>query len=276
MEDFENYLVQEGKSQNTINSYILNVRQYYNWFKDSFGKERCRLYRQNILEFRSYLHNIKKLTGKSINTKLAALLKYNEFLQYKGIQQEIVLTKKDNIKIQQQYASPATIDLKQVENFRQRILENGNVRDYALVTLLAYGGLRISEALNLQVADIDLISGEIRVRNGKGNKERLVYMNDKIKNALKEYLKGRKKISDYIFVSIRGNRLDRTVVNKLFRRYSSNITPHKLRHFFCSHALECGYSIHELANQAGHSNIHTTLLYSNPTREKMKEKANLL
>ena len=52
--------------------------------------------------------------------------------------------------------------------------------------------------------------------------------------------------------------------------------PHTLRHFFCSNALESGYDINEVANQAGHSNIHTTLLYTNPTREKMKEKANRL
>lgn len=48
------------------------------------------------------------------------------------------------------------------------------------------------------------------------------------------------------------------------------------RYFFCSAAIEAGYSINEVVNQAGHSNIHTTLLYTNPTREKMKEEANLL
>lgn len=49
-----------------------------------------------------------------------------------------------------------------------------------------------------------------------------------------------------------------------------------LRHFFCTSAEEAGYSTSEIANQAGHSNIHTTLIYTNPTREKMKEKANQL
>jgi integrase/recombinase XerD len=54
------------------------------------------------------------------------------------------------------------------------------------------------------------------------------------------------------------------------------ITPKTLRHYFCSNALESGYSIHEVANQAGHSNVQTTLIYSNPTAKEMKEKANRL
>ncbi|WP_330636726.1 site-specific integrase [Acutalibacter sp.] len=54
------------------------------------------------------------------------------------------------------------------------------------------------------------------------------------------------------------------------------ITPKSLRHFFCSLALESGYSIHEVANQAGHSNVQTTLIYANPTAQAMKDKANKL
>ena len=56
-----------------------------------------------------------------------------------------------------------------------------------------------------------------------------------------------------------------------------NITPKMLRHYFCSHALDTGdYKIHEVANQAGHSNVQTTLIYSNPSARQMKEKANKL
>lgn len=54
------------------------------------------------------------------------------------------------------------------------------------------------------------------------------------------------------------------------------ITPHSLRHYFCSHALEMGYTIAEVANQAGHASERTTLIYTNTSREKMKEKSNLL
>ncbi|WP_097028060.1 tyrosine-type recombinase/integrase [Clostridium peptidivorans] len=277
LKEFENYLVQEGKSVNTIKSYLLHIGNYFIWYKGSFGEQPTKLFRQNVLEYKTYLQNVKKESGRTINSKLSALIKYNEYLQDKEIQDDIVLSKKDNIKIQTEFASPATVGKQEVETFRQSILKHEGNRNYAVVTIMAYAGLRISECLNLKLNDINLTSKEIVVKEGKGNKQRLVYINSKIVEAVKEYLKERKEVEcDYLFVSNKGNKIDRTVINKLFNKYSNKITPHTLRHFYCSNALESGYSVHEVANQAGHSNIHTTLLYTNPTKEKMKSKAELL
>ncbi|MED3825546.1 TnP I resolvase, partial [Priestia flexa] len=82
--------------------------------------------------------------------------------------------------------------------------------------------------------------------------------------------------SPYLFISKKREKLDRTVVNRIFKSYSNVITPHQLRHFFCTNAIEKGFSIHEVANQAGHSNIHTTLLYTNPNQLQLKNKMELL
>ncbi len=148
---------------------------------------------------------------------------------------------------------------------------------YAIVTILAYAGLRISECLELRMEDVSLQAREITVRHGKGDKMRVVYFGDKVVNAVREYLRSRPKTENpYLFPGRGNSHLTRGQVNRIFNAHSTSITPHTLRHFFCSNALENGYSIGELANQAGHSNIHTTLLYTNPTREKMKEKANML
>lgn len=65
-------------------------------------------------------------------------------------------------------------------------------------------------------------------------------------------------------------------INQIFNKYSENISPKTLRHFFCSHALESGFSIHEVSNLAGHSSIQVTMLYTNPTAQAMKDKANKL
>ncbi|NFU76789.1 transposase, partial [Clostridium botulinum] len=248
-----------------------------NWFKYTTGEGINKLYRTNILEYKSYLKNIKKDSAKTINNKLSALVKLNECLIEEGIQTDIVITKKDFIKVQTQVASLATIDKKDVEAFRQKVLENEGLRNYSIVTIISYAGLRISEVLNLKLDDIDLTSKELIVKEGKGDKERIVYINSKIVEAVKEYLKVRKEDStNYLFISNKGGKIDRTVINKVFKKYSDKITPHTLRHFYCSNALESGFSVHEVANQAGHSNIHTTLLYTNPSKEKMKNKAELL
>lgn len=121
------------------------------------------------------------------------------------------------------------------------------------------------------------MSREITVRSGKGDKARVVYIGDKIVNAVREYLKERPDNGcPYLFISRKSGQLSRGQVNRIFNDYSDTITPHTLRHYFCSAAMEAEYSVHEVANQAGHSNIHTTLLYTNPTRKKMKDKANRL
>lgn len=274
IERFKNYLAEDGKSQNTIKSYINHIGGYFTWYRESFGEDPVKLYRQNILDYKSYMQNIKKDSAKTINSKLSALGKYNEFLIDIEVQHDIVVSKKDNIKIQQQFASPSIVNKNDIEAFRQKILENEGNRNYAIVTIMAYAGLRISEVLDIKIDDINLISKEVVVREGKGNKQRVVYINSKIINAVKEYLKDRKSSDlEYLFISNKGNKVDRTVINKLFNKYSDKITPHTLRHFYCSNALENGYSVHEVANQAGHSNIHTTLLYTNPSKEQMKNKA---
>ncbi len=273
MTEFKAYLVDEGKSPGTIKKYIENVGLYQKWYAESYGEGLQRLFRPNILEYISYLKNIKHLNAKTINGKLSALLKYNEFLGGK-----LMIIKKDFIKVQTETASPTDVTKVDVEKFRQLILKEGGERNYAIVTLLAYAGLRISEALALKLNDVNLTSRELIIRSGKGGKQRVVYLNDKIVEAIKGYLEKRSKQDDtgYLFLSNKGGKLDRTSINKVFNEHSDKITPHTLRHFFCTNALESGYSVHEVANQAGHSNIHTTLLYTNPNIEKMKQKANLL
>ena len=84
----------------------------YPWFWESFGRECSVLYRENILDYISYLRNIKKDNGRSINCKISALIKYNEFLVANGIQQDQVVSKNDNIKIQQTYANPSDVTKK--------------------------------------------------------------------------------------------------------------------------------------------------------------------
>ncbi|UJF35763.1 tyrosine-type recombinase/integrase [Paenibacillus hexagrammi] len=278
---FFTYLKANGKSQNTIKGYVLDINQYFKWFEESFGQECAVLYRQNVLDYVSYLKNIKLNNAKTINHKLSSLRSYNDFLISSGIQNDAVIQKTDMIKVQTEYASPTQVTELEVKQFIQKVLESKNKRNYAIVTLLAYTGMRISEALSIWLSDFNLQTGECIIRNGKGEKQRTVLMNTKIINALRDYLKDRNRYSvaensKFLFVSKKNDNLNRTVVNRIFQQYSPKITPHQLRHFFCTNAIEKGLSIHEVANQAGHSNINTTLLYTNPDKAKLKRKMELL
>ena len=273
--EFLSHLRGMGKSPKTVAGYCRDVEQYLSWCEETFGERTKLLYRANVLEYISYLRNIKGYSPKTVNHHLSSLRSYNDWLIESGQQTDTVILKNDFMKIQLQYASPSTVTKKDVEAFRQRLLESGSKRDYAIVTLFAYSGIRRSECANLKLNQVDLTAREIRVI-GKGDKQRLVYINDKIVYALREYLKERNSDSPYFFVSRQSEKLTTSRINQIFNRYSDVITPKSLRHFFCSNALENGYSIHEVANQAGHSNVQTTLIYANPTAQAMKDKANKL
>lgn len=273
---FDEYLREADKAENTIASYHRAIENYLIWYRESYGMELKRLYRTNIVDHIAYLRTVQQLNNRSVNVHLAALICFNEYLCAIGAQTERVVSRKDYLKVQTQYANPSNLSKAEVEEFRQRVLIGQGKRDHAIVTLLAYSGLRISEALNLELRDVDLSNREIMVRCGKGDKQRLVIINDKIVNALREYLPERDSEQPWLFISRKGGRLDRSRVNKLFNKYSQHITPHSLRHFYCSQALEAGFSIADVAAQAGHSNVQTTLIYTNPSRELLKERANRL
>lgn len=283
LEEFTRYLKEDDKSENTIKGYVQSVKGYLKWFDESKGVPFSKLHRENVKDYISYLKTVKHSKPKTINTKLNALVKLNEFLVETKVQTDMVITKRDYTKVQQQFASLATIEFNDVEKFRQLVLDNGSKRDHAIITVLAYAGLRISEALNIKMNDFNFTSRELIVQDGKGNKTRTVFINDKVKVALQGWIRERKEKeinNDYLFVSNRNKPLNRTTINKLFTRFSKEvgkeISPHDLRHFFCSYAISKGMSVHEVANQAGHSNIHTTMLYTNPSKNDLIEKMNQL
>lgn len=287
IKEFENRMHLEGKSDKTIRTYMVSMREYFKWFFDSFGDvEYKKLYRENILEYKNYLKNIKRLkrsgnnlNAKTINAKLAALIKFNELMQ----SDNIVISKADLIKVQTEIISPTNITKKDVEEFRQRILQSEGCsakRNYAIVTIMAYAGLRISEVLNLKNVDVNTTANQIRVADGKGEKQRTVIINSKIVSAIREYEKSDKVESEYLFHNSKGKVLNPSTINKVFDEFSADgihINPHALRHFFCYNALESGaYSINEVSNQAGHTSIKTTMRYLNPNLDTIKKKSELL
>ena len=175
LKEFEQYLLNEDKSINTVKGYVQSVSGFLNWFDESKGVDFTKLHRENVREYISFLKTVKQSKPKTINTKVNALVKFNEFLVENQVQTDVVLTKKDYVKVQQQYASLAKVEYKDVEKFRQLVLDSGNKRNYAIITIMAYAGLRISEALHIKMNDFNLASREIIVREGKEKESYCIY-----------------------------------------------------------------------------------------------------
>ena len=281
LDEYRSFMEQQSMSTETVKSYLGNVRRYFNWCEGSFGLPPENLYRANVLNFKAYLQTVRRLNPATINYYLSALSKYNEFLISVGHQTEQALSKADFIPIQTIISNPWDGEEKEVLAFLQKVLSSNSqyrIRDYAIFNVIAYTGMRNSEMVSILLGDVDLHGREIMTRDGKGGKARVVYLNDKIINAVNEYMKVRPEMeSPYLFVSRHGGKITRGRINQICNEYSDFITPHKLRHFWCSQSQEvAGFSLVETAAQAGHKDTRTTLRYTHPSKATMKEKANRL
>ena len=143
-------------------------------------------------------------------------------------------------------------------------------------------GLRVSELVNLKINNLDFNECIIRIY-GKGNKERIVPINDASKLALQIYindyrsflLKG--KDSEYVFINNFGNKISRQGFFKILKKVcnengiNKHVSPHTLRHSFATHLLNNGADLRVIQELLGHSNLTTTQIYSHLSNEKIKE-----
>jgi integrase/recombinase XerD len=160
--------------------------------------------------------------------------------------------------------------------------EPAALRDRALLELMYACGLRASEAIGLEVQDVDLDDGILRAR-GKGSKERLVPVGSEASRALALYLsRGRGKLvgdrmEARLFVNHRGSGLTRQGLYKIVQRHArtagleQKMSPHTLRHTFATHLLAGGCDLRSLQEMLGHADIATTQVYTHLSAERLKD-----
>ena len=288
LKEFENYLKKQKLSANSISSYIFDLKQYIKYYDDTYGEKLVQLIDTDIQMYVSYLKNRLNRKPTSINRSLTSLKAYNAFLIENNIQANTVISKRDYIKIQTNYSKT---DIPE-EKIVMQILHAAslNKRDYCVLVLASYGGFRESELVSFEITHIHLKERFIEVF-GKGNKYRTVVINDLMYKALERYLEERQQLkttSPYLFVgkktnSVGGKPLCRNFVNRIVTKYCNELEidkemhPHLLRAFFCTNAYyKAGYTLVQIASQAGHSNIDTTRRYIDSKRDNLQELANKL
>ena len=158
----------------------------------------------------------------------------------------------------------------------------GALRDRALLELMYACGLRASEAIGLEVGDVDLDEGVLRAR-GKGSKERLVPVGTAAADAIAVYLqRGRPRLvgdrwEARLFLNQRGAGLTRQGLYKIVQRHAktaglaTKMSPHTLRHTFATHLLAGGCDLRSLQEMLGHADIATTQLYTHLSAERLKD-----
>ena len=160
--------------------------------------------------------------------------------------------------------------------------EPASLRDRALLELMYACGLRASEAIGLELMDVDLEEGVLRAR-GKGSKERVIPVGQAALRALRVYLeRGRPKLvkgsaEPHLFVNFRGGSLTRQGLYKIVRKHAltaglaDRMSPHTLRHTFATHLLAGGCDLRSVQEMLGHADVSTTQLYTHLSSERLKD-----
>ncbi len=161
-------------------------------------------------------------------------------------------------------------ELLQLETFVAQQLSDADAAvllNIALYYVLAHGGLRISELLDLRVRDVDLATGRLRIVAGKANKDRIVYLTQTATNALQQYKQTVPNTPNDLLFSLHGQPLTYSTAYKRLRAFARSagvpdVSPLRLRHTYATTLLNNGITITALRKLMGHDNLNTTLIYA--------------
>lgn len=274
---FLDYLrVEKNLSPATVKAYAADLRQFAAFLREHEGESESGvidLSLVNLRNVRAFLGHLSSLglEPTSLSRKLATLRSFFRFLNregdLKGNPARTIPTPATASKL----PPVLTVD----EAFR--LLDSGGtspksrLRDRALLELLYSSGIRVGELTGLDLEDLDLPGGTVRVR-GKGRRERLVPVGSKAALALSRYIAEERKVRpsdpDPLFVNLRGTRLTSRSVHRLLaalaRRqgWSKRVTPHALRHSFATHLLSGGADLRAIQEMLGHRSLSTTQRYT--------------
>ncbi|MDR2304466.1 MAG: tyrosine recombinase [Treponema sp.] len=271
----------ERRSRLTADTYRLEIRRFLEWLE----REVLRPESIDSAGLIAYL-NFRRQGEKGINSvstakALSALRSFFRFLEAERIRQDnpALLLETPG----KQRHLPAVLDQHTVEDVL-RAADDGTplgLRNRALYELIYSAGLRVSEAVALNVEDVDFPGGSARVR-GKGNKERLVVFGSQAAIILKKYIKevrpvlAKKRQSRALFIGKTGKRLSRKGIWKNYTRpaavagVSSKL--HTLRHSFATALLAGGADLRSVQELLGHADLTTTQIYTHVDVKTLREK----
>lgn len=276
IDNFLHYLkVEKNFSDKTISTYHIALDDFVQYLNETYGfSPNVELVQvDDVKIFLGWLHD-RGLSKSSIKLKVSAVKSFFKYLRKKGIllnnpAKTIATPKKEK-------TLPSYLTKTEMEKLFNEVLPETTPQVVCLFELLYGCGLRISEALNLKVKDVDLASNQIKVQ-GKGNRERIVPLGSKAKNALMEFLKIRNKQCEYIFTSKSGDKLNPAVAYRMIRKEISKVSdvkkksPHTLRHTFATHLLDNGADLKAVSEMLGHRSLATTQIYTHLSVERLKK-----
>ena len=280
--DFEQHLrAKKGLADLTVRNYKADLQPLYDYMR---LKDISNMRALDRFTLRGYLAWLTELgyVRHSISRKLSTLRTFLKWMSSKGIIEGDPLPKRGIMRVPKKL--PRFLSQEQAERLMDApdVTKPTGLRDQALLEVIYGAGLRVSEASNLRVTDLNLSTREIRVR-GKGSKERVVLVGETAKNALSLYLRdGRPRLAGKgsgmtLFLNRFGGRLSQRSIQEKVRKYSikaalpSGVHTHTLRHSYATHLLEGGADLRVVQELMGHASPATTQIYTHVTNAQAKQ-----
>jgi integrase/recombinase XerD len=269
--------VEKGLAANSVASYRLDLARYTAFARSAAAGDPAVL-------IKAYLDSLYQagMSSRSIARHLSTLRNFYEFLLREGKidRDPTALLPSPRLPA----GLPKRLSLEEVDRLLNApdLGQARGLRDRAMIELLYASGPRVSELCGVELGDVNLDMGILRV-NGKGGKQRLVPVGGSAVQAVRDYLEsGRDRLlgprrSRYLFVTARGGPLTRQAFWALIRRYGiqagirQRLTPHLLRHSFATHLLEGGANLRSVQTMLGHADISTTQIYTHVLRTRLRQ-----
>ncbi len=283
IDEFMEFIQEKNYSRHTRDAYLQDLSQFVD-FLQANGWEDLRSVDHRIL--REYLAQLKNrgLTRTTVARKIASLRSFYKYLARQEIVDKNpvlgVVTPKKERRLPQFLYPQEMLELLELPGQHPR-----GIRDRAIMETLYGAGIRCGELVGLDLEDLDLSRGYIRVF-GKGAKERLVPLGKMGCAALNNYLQyaradflrrnpgGRAEVA--VFLNVHGRRLSDRSVRRIIAGYvrqmalKKKVSPHTLRHSYATHLLEAGADLRVVQELLGHVDISTTQIYTHLSRERIR------
>lgn len=303
--EFANYkLAIQNRSKLTVEQYLIDLDQFFRYYLcKSSGKrvtqeafeiqtlmavdlDLCgRITAQDIIEFVGWEASDRDNKPAARARKLSAIRSFYKFLtSVRHYLKENPASDIEGPRVKQALPKFLTLDesLLLLDTIKEDTQSKTQKRDYCMVTLFLNCGMRLSELTGISLGDIDHDLRSMRVI-GKGNKERMIYLNDACKSAIVDWLKVRAmmeiKEKNALFISSRGTRISKQMVQTVVYKYLDmaglghrKLSTHKLRHTAATLMYqEGGVDVRVLKDILGHAQLNTTQIYTHVSNEQMEE-----
>ncbi len=282
IEDFLRFLESDrNASLNTILAYKNDLGQFAEYLQQSLPAEAewAGVTQDHLTDYVDTLAG-RGYTTSTIARKIAAIKTLFHWLNQRGAIHDDLSVRLKSPRVEKR--APRLLTPEEINRLFEAAstgTQPRSSRDRALLEVIYSTGMRVSEAINLRLSDVDLEQGEVRCA-GRGNRERRAPLLPRSVSALREYL-SRARLdlvgsasSDYVFLNPQGARLTRQAVWLMTRQYSKaadiegEVTPHTLRHSRAAHMLDGGEDVRRVQEWLGHANLATTQMYQQRAPDK--------